>query len=159
MKGGDGLSSLSSRSSGGGIAKSDSFEMNGVGSRNHLNGNGNTKPPAQENPWDGLVGGISHRSCTTVARNENVIFVKRVKLHFSELNWEHCWEVWRLVFEEAAKVLRLGRSLPTYHKWCIHFYCFNRLLLLLLLVAIIIIGEAKNSFSLKLISEIHSLLK
>ena len=50
MKGGDGLSSLSSRSSGGGIAKSDSFEMNGVGSRNHLNGNGNTKPPAQENP-------------------------------------------------------------------------------------------------------------
>ena len=100
-----------------------------------------------------------YRSCTTVARNENVIFVKRVKLHFSELNWEHCWEVWRLVFEEAAKVLRLGRSLPTYHKWCIHFYCFNRLLLLLLLVAIIIIGEAKNSFSLKLISEIHSLLK
>jgi hypothetical protein len=43
----DGLSTLSSRNSG--IAKSDSFEMNGIGSRNHLNGNGNAKP-AQENP-------------------------------------------------------------------------------------------------------------
>jgi hypothetical protein len=47
FQGVDGLSSLSSRSSG--IAKSDSFEMNGLGSRHHpgINGNGNAKP---ENP-------------------------------------------------------------------------------------------------------------